>query len=60
VIAVVNPAGATLTSCRIEYGTTTSYGNSVPMTECSGDLLRGQRQRHLGALPQPEHRRLDQ
>src|SRR5207302_4072280 len=34
--ASVNPNGATATSCRFEYGTTSSYGLSVPCATLPG------------------------
>ena len=35
-IAVVNPAGSAITSCVLEYGTSTSYGSSVTLPSCVG------------------------
>ncbi len=41
--AAVNPSGADVDECRFEYGTTTSYGTSVPCTSLPGS----------GTSPQP-------
>jgi uncharacterized delta-60 repeat protein len=34
--AIVNPQGSLITSCRFEYGTSTSYGTSVPCSSSPG------------------------
>jgi hypothetical protein len=34
--ATVNPMGAEVTECKLEYGTTTSYGSSTPCTPAPG------------------------
>jgi hypothetical protein len=34
--ATVNPNGAEVTECKLEYGTTTSYGSSAPCTPAPG------------------------
>jgi phosphodiesterase/alkaline phosphatase D-like protein len=34
--ATVNPNGGEVTSCKFEYGTTTSYGSSVPCSKLPG------------------------
>ena len=37
----VNPAGVQVTSCEFEYGTSTSYGQSVPCEQTPGDIGSG-------------------
>src|SRR5207249_2599508 len=34
--ATVNPNGSNVSECKLEYGTTTSYGSSVPCTPAPG------------------------
>jgi hypothetical protein len=39
--ATVNPEGVELTECKFEYGTSTSYGETVPCTQTPGQIGSG-------------------
>lgn len=39
--ATVNPKGSNVTSCVFEYGTTTSYGNTIGCATSPGSGIKG-------------------
>ena len=51
----MNPSGSEVSQCEFEYGTTSSYGSSVPLHSRAGVGLEPVEVSGVGHGPQPEH-----